>query len=43
VPEVALLKQSLKLLAFSYAYFQELTYCISTLERLRDVAVEDHD
>jgi hypothetical protein len=43
IPEIRLLKQALKILAYTYMYFQEIPFAVSTLERLRDVAVEDLD
>lgn len=43
IPEVAILKQALKLLAYVYMYFKKQNMAVSTLERLRDVSMEDLD
>lgn len=43
VPEVELLKVSLKILACLYACFGDIKYCVGAWERLRDVAKEDMD
>lgn len=43
VPDVNLLKCALKTLSFTYIYFGETGFAVQTLERLRDVAMEDQD
>lgn len=43
VPDIPMLKIALRLLASLYIYFGETAFAVNTLERLRDVAVEDLD
>ncbi len=43
VPEVNMLKASLKLLGFLYLFFNKIKYAVISFERLRDVADEDRD
>ena len=43
IPDVLLLKSSLKLLGFLYIFFNKIKFSIACFERLRDVADEDRD
>ena len=43
LPQINILKISIKLLAFAYIYFDRNSQAVNTLERLRDVALEDQD
>lgn len=41
IPDVNLLKSSLRLLGFIYLFFNKFKFAVDTFERLRDVADED--
>lgn len=43
IPDLPLLKHTLKLLGFLYIFFNKIKYAVATFERLRDVAEEDGD
>ncbi|CDW91079.1 histidine acid phosphatase family protein [Stylonychia lemnae] len=43
IPDVYLLKSSLKMLGFLYIFFNKMKFAVSCFEKLRDVADEDQD
>lgn len=43
IPDMFLLKSTLKLMGFLYIFFNKMKYAVSCFEKLRDVADEDED
>jgi hypothetical protein len=43
VPDMNILKSTLKLMGFLYLFFTKVKYAISCFEKMRDVSLEDED